>query len=482
MWMRIKLSVSIQMRNSKRSELDFLHSSMINKVFTQYIDRLSGQIGSSESGAIMVNIQKSKSLYERALKVLPGGVNSPVRACRSVDSLPLFIAQAKGAYIIDADGNQYIDYVGSWGPMILGHRHPAVINAFSSVLNQGISYGAPIEKEIELAECILSAFPAMDMIRMVNSGTEATMSAVRLARAHTGRDVIIKFDGCYHGHADTLLVAAGSGVATLGIPGSPGIPESIAAHTLSLPYNDLNIVSDVMKKQGDSIAAIIVEPVAGNMGMIRPQPGFLEGLRELTQQHGSLLIFDEVMSGYRVGYGGAQVLYNISPDLTCLGKIIGGGMPVGAYGGRLELMKKIAPEGSVYQAGTLSGNPLAMAAGLATLNILQSPNFYDDLESKTNQLVSGIEKAAKDSGIPIQSDHVGSMMGIFFTDSPVHNFDDAKKSKLEQFKKYFQGMRHHGIYIAPSQFEAGFVSCTHSQADIDQTIEAAGQVFQLIEA
>jgi len=428
----------------------------------------------------MSNIQKSISLNQRASHVLPGGVNSPVRACRSVDSIPLFIDQATGAYVIDADGNKYIDYVGSWGPMILGHRHSAVISALATVLNQGISYGAPIEKEIALAECILSAFPAMDMIRMVNSGTESTMSAIRLARAHTGRDVIVKFDGCYHGHADTLLVAAGSGVATLGIPGSPGIPESIAAHTLSLPYNDLDIVRDLMNKQGDSIAGIIVEPVAGNMGLIRPQPGFLEGLRELTHKHGSLLIFDEVMSGYRVAYGGAQVLYNISPDLTCLGKIIGGGMPVGAYGGRLDLMKKIAPVGPVYQAGTLSGNPLAMAAGLATLNALQEPNFYDELASTTSQLVSGIKNAAKAAGISIQADHIGSMMGMFFTASPVHNFDDAKKADLEQFTKYFQGMRNHGIYIAPSQFEAGFVSSAHSQADIDKTIEAASQVFQLI--
>jgi glutamate-1-semialdehyde 2,1-aminomutase len=428
----------------------------------------------------MLNIQKSISLNEQATQLLPGGVNSPVRACRSVDSHPLFIKQASGAYIFDADRNRYIDYVGSWGPMILGHRHPEVISALTSVLNEGISYGAPTEKEIELAECILSAFPAMDMIRMVNSGTEATMSAVRLARAHTGRDKIVKFDGCYHGHADTLLVAAGSGVATLGIPGSPGIPESIASHTLSLPYNDLNKVDDLMKKHGDSIACIIVEPIAGNMGMVRPQPGFLEGLMELTQKYGSLLIFDEVMSGYRVAYGGAQVLYNISPDLTCLGKIIGGGMPVGAYGGRRELMKKIAPEGSVYQAGTLSGNPLAMTAGLATLRILQRPDIYDELASKTNSLLSGIEEVAKTADVPIQTDHAGSMFGLFFTDSPVYNFDDAKKSNLAQFKQYFQGMREHGVYIAPSQFEAGFVSLAHSQADIENTIDAASQVFQAI--
>ena len=428
----------------------------------------------------MLNIQKSIKMNERALQFIPGGVNSPVRACRAVNSHPLFIESATGAYLIDADGNKYIDYVGSWGPMILGHRHPAVISALTSVLNEGISYGAPIEKEIELAECIVSAFPAMDMVRMVNSGTEATMSAVRLARAYTGRNKIVKFDGCYHGHADTLLVAAGSGVATLGIPGSPGIPDSIAEYTISLPYNNLNMVDNLMQKQGDRIACIIVEPVAGNMGLIPPQSGFLEGLHELTQKYGSLLIFDEVMTGYRVAYGGAQVLYNISPDLTCLGKIIGGGMPVGAYGGRQELMKQIAPEGSVYQAGTLSGNPLAMAAGLATLKILQEPEFYDKLETKTNHLVSGIRAAAKRAGIPIQTGSVGSMMGVFFTDNLVNNFDDAKKSNLEQFKQYYQGMREHGIYIAPSQFEAGFVSSAHSQRDIENTLNAVNQVFQIL--
>jgi len=426
----------------------------------------------------MLSIQKSISLNEHATQLLPGGVNSPVRACRSVESHPLFIKKANGAYLFDADGNKYIDYVGSWGPMILGHRHPKVISALASVLNEGISYGAPIEKEIELAECIVSAFPAMDMIRMVNSGTEATMSAVRLARAYTGRDIIVKFDGCYHGHADTLLVAAGSGVATLGIPGSPGIPESIVAHTLSLPYNDLDTVHDVMKKQGDNIACIIVEPVAGNMGLVTPRPGFLEGLRDLSNQYGSVLIFDEVMSGYRVAYGGAQVLYDISPDLTCLGKIIGGGMPVGAYGGRKDIMKKIAPQGPVYQAGTLSGNPLAMAAGLATLNALMAPNFYEELELKTKQLISGIEDAASIAGVNIQSDHVGSMIGVFFTDTPVFSFDDAKKSNLEIFKHYYQSMRQQGVYIAPSQFEAGFVSSAHSQSDIDNTIHAAREVFK----
>jgi len=428
----------------------------------------------------MKNIEESIKLHSHATQVLPGGVNSPVRACRSVDSDPLFIKEAKGAYITDADGNEYIDYVGSWGPMILGHGHPDVIQSITTALNQGISYGAPIEKEIELAECILSAFPAMEMIRMVNSGTEATMSAIRLARACTKRDKVVKFDGCYHGHADTLLVAAGSGVATLGIPGSPGIPESIASHTISLPYNDLDMVSDVMQKQGDQIACIIIEPIAGNMGLVLPKDGFLEGLRKICDHHGSLLIFDEVMTGYRVAYGGAQTLYQVDPDLTCLGKVIGGGMPVGAYGGRKDLMKQIAPSGDVYQAGTLSGNPLAMAAGLATLNALQVPNFYTDLDAKANRLISELEQAAKAAGISIQAAQVGSMMGFFFVDQPVHHFEDAKKSDLERFTQYYKGMREGGIYIAPSQFEAGFMSSAHSQDDISATIQAAKSVFQML--
>ncbi|MBF0449961.1 MAG: glutamate-1-semialdehyde 2,1-aminomutase [Candidatus Magnetomorum sp.] len=426
----------------------------------------------------MKNIIHSNQLYERAKSILPGGVNSPVRACRSVDCQPLFIDHAEGSHLFDADGHSYIDYVGSWGPMILGHRHPEVINALSAALNKGISYGAPTQNEIELAECILSAFPAMDMIRMVNSGTEATMSAIRLARACTQREKVVKFDGCYHGHADTLLVAAGSGVATLGIPGSPGIPESISAHTLSLPFNDLNAIEDVMKQQGDTIACVIVEPVAGNMGLVRPQPGFLEGLREITRKYGSLLIFDEVMCGYRVAYGGAQTLFNIEPDLTCLGKIIGGGMPVGAYGGKKALMNQIAPVGPVYQAGTLSGNPLAMVAGLSTLKQLQKPGFYDDLEIKTNHLISNMEKLATDSGISVQADHLGSMMGLFFTETPVKNFDDAKKCDLNRFTRFYQGMRERGIYIAPSQFEAGFMSAAHTSDDIKATIHAVAEVFK----
>lgn len=425
----------------------------------------------------MNNIQNSINLYEHAKNILPGGVNSPVRACLSVDCQPLFIDSADGAYLYDADKQAYIDYVGSWGPMILGHRHPAVISALTKALNNGISYGAPTRNEIELAELILSAFPAMEMIRMVNSGTEATMSAIRLARGCTKREKVVKFDGCYHGHADTLLVAAGSGVATLGIPGSPGIPESIAAHTLSLPFNDLNAMEDLMKKQGETIACIIVEPVAGNMGLVLPQPGFLEGLREITHKYGSLLIFDEVMCGYRVAYGGAQTLFNIDPDLTCLGKIIGGGMPVGAYGGRKDLMTQIAPSGPIYQAGTLSGNPLAMVAGISTLKQLKTPGLYDDLASKTKQLMSKIAETAKASDIFVQAGSLGSMMGLFFTDLVVTNFDEAKKCNLNRFTQYYQGMRKRGIYIAPSQFEAGFMSTAHTLEDIEKTVEAAKEVF-----
>lgn len=428
----------------------------------------------------MANINNSRELYERANLILPGGVNSPVRACRSVDCDPLFIDHADGAYVFDADGRFYIDYVGSWGPMILGHRHPDVIQALTSALNDGISYGAPTKIEIDLAECVLSAFPAMEMIRMVNSGTEATMSAIRLARACTKRDKVIKFDGCYHGHADTLLVAAGSGVATLGIPGSPGIPESIASHTLSIPYNDLDAVHTVMKEQGKTIACIIVEPVAGNMGLIRPKPDFLKGLREITHQYGALLIFDEVMCGFRVAYGGAQTLFSIEPDLTCLGKIIGGGMPVGAYGGKKAFMSQIAPVGPVYQAGTLSGNPLAMAAGLSTLNQLQKPGFYESLEAKTRKLITGLVKLAEDYNIAVQADHLGSMMGLFFSDHPVTNFDEAKKCNLKQFTHYFQLMRKRGVYLAPSQFEAGFMSAAHTNDDITKTLEAATEVFEIM--
>ncbi|MDL1969027.1 MAG: glutamate-1-semialdehyde 2,1-aminomutase [Deltaproteobacteria bacterium] len=425
-----------------------------------------------------MNRENSKKLFNRAINVIPGGVNSPVRACKSVGAEPVFIDHAEGCMIYDADGNGFIDYIGSWGPMILGHRHSAVIKAIASVLNRGTSFGAPTDLEIVLAEMVIDAVSSIDMVRMVNSGTEAAMSAIRLARGATGRDAIIKFDGCYHGHADTLLVEAGSGVATLGIPGSPGVPESFVAHTLSLPYNDIESVKKVMDEQGDKIACIIVEPVAGNMGLVRPVDGFLETLREVTEKSGSILIFDEVMTGFRVAYGGAQSLYGILPDITCLGKIIGGGLPVGAYGGKREIMEHIAPNGPVYQAGTLSGNPVAMAAGIATLMQLKKPGFYENLDKKADLLATGIKKAAEKAGVKAMVDRAGSMLGLFFTDRDVKNFEDAKTSDLDMFSAYYNGMLEKGIYLAPSQFEALFVSAAHEAEHIDKTIEAAEEVLK----
>ena len=427
-----------------------------------------------------MNRENSHKLFNRAINVIPGGVNSPVRACKSVGAEPVFIDHAEGCMIYDADGNGFIDYIGSWGPMILGHRHSAVIKAIASVLNRGTSFGAPTDLEIVLAEMVIDAVSSVDMVRMVNSGTEATMSAIRLARGVTGRDAIIKFDGCYHGHADTLLVEAGSGVATLGIPGSPGVPESFVAHTLSLPYNDIESVKKVMDEQGDKIACIIVEPVAGNMGLVRPVDGFLETLREVTEKSGSILIFDEVMTGFRVAYGGAQSLYGILPDITCLGKIIGGGLPVGAYGGKREIMEHIAPHGPVYQAGTLSGNPVAMAAGIATLMQLKKPGFYENLDKKADLLATGLEKAAEKAGVKVRVDRAGSMLGLFFTDRDVKNFEDAKTSDLDMFSAYYNGMLEKGIYLAPSQFEALFVSAAHETEHIDKTIKAAEEVLSHI--
>lgn len=424
-----------------------------------------------------MNNEKSRVLFAQSVNVIPGGVNSPVRACRSVGIDPVFIDRGEGSTIYDADGNAYVDYVGSWGPMILGHRDPAVMAAVVQVLERGMSFGAPTDLEIQLAERVVEAVPSIEMVRMVNSGTEATMSAIRLARGITGRDVIVKFDGCYHGHADTLLVAAGSGVATLQIPGSPGVPESFVAHTLSLPYNDIAGFKALMAEKGKDIACVIVEPVAGNMGLVTPADGFLKTLREETRKAGSLLIFDEVMTGFRVAFGGAQSLYDIDPDLTTLGKIIGGGMPVGAYGGKREFMRQVAPEGPVYQAGTLSGNPVAMAAGIATLDRLKTPGVYEALARKTERLVKGLAAAANKAGVPASVDHVGSMLGLFFTDIPVTNFEDAKTCDLERFTAYYQGMLQQGIYLAPSQFEAGFVSLAHSDADIDKTIRAAEAVL-----
>jgi glutamate-1-semialdehyde 2,1-aminomutase len=419
----------------------------------------------------------SEKLFVQAQKVIPGGVNSPVRACRSVGAKPVFIQRAEGSRVFDADGNAYLDYVGSWGPMILGHRHPDVIAAIQGVLERGTSFGAPTDLEIELAEMVIEAVPSVEMVRMVNSGTEATMSAIRLARAVTGRDLLIKFDGCYHGHADTLLVEAGSGVATLGIPGSPGVPNAFVENTLSLPYNDAERVTDVVSRKGDNIAAIIVEPVAGNMGLVPPEPGFLETLRALTQDHGIILIFDEVMTGFRVAYGGAQAIYDLMPDLTCMGKVIGGGLPVGAYGGRKEIMKRVAPEGPVYQAGTLSGNPLAMAAGIATLKCLQQAGYYETLEARSAMLEAGLREAVGKAGLPAVTGRVGSMMGLFFTEKRVSNFAEAKTSDLTIFAKYFKGMLERGIYLAPSQYEALFVSSAHSEGDIEATTLAATEVF-----
>ena len=424
-----------------------------------------------------MKIDTSHELFIKASAVIPGGVNSPVRACKSVGCEPVFIDHADGCMIYDADGNSYIDYVGSWGPLILGHRHPAVLRAIASAMEGGTTFGAPTRLEIELAELVVDAVPSIEMVRFVNSGTEATMSAIRLARGITQRDLIIKFDGCYHGHADTLLVEAGSGVATLGIPGSPGVPNCFAAKTLSLPYNDTDSVTKVMSEKGNDVACIIVEPVAGNMGLVPPADGFLEALRDLTQKCGSLLIFDEVISGFRVAHGGAQALYGIMPDITTLGKIIGGGMPVGAYGGRREIMSQIAPEGPVYQAGTLSGNPLAMAAGIATLTELNRPGFYKELDENSERLEIGLRMAVEKSGLGAQVGRIGSILGLFFTDKAVCNIDDAKTSDLNLFSRYYAEMRQSGVYLAPSQFESLFVSAAHEEMHIDKTIEIAEKVM-----
>jgi glutamate-1-semialdehyde 2,1-aminomutase len=420
----------------------------------------------------------SNRLFEKAKKLIPGGVNSPVRACKSVGTDPVFIDRAEGCLVFDVDGNEYIDYIGSWGPMIMGHRHPAVVEAIRSALKKGTSFGAPTVPEIKLAQMITEAMPSVEMVRMVNSGTEATMSAIRLSRGFTGRDIIIKFDGCYHGHSDSLLVEAGSGVATLGIPGSPGVPKSFVENTISLPYNDINSVRDAMEKFGSKVACVIVEPVAGNMGLVLPVEGFLNALREQTEKSGSLLIFDEVMTGFRVAYGGAQSIYGISPDLTCLGKIIGGGLPVGAYGGKRYIMEKIAPQGPVYQAGTLSGNPIAMAAGIAALTELKKPGFYELLDGSSGKLASGLAEAARMAGIKVSIDRAGSMLGMFFTKSKVIDYKSAKTSDLKMFSAFYRNMLDEGIYLAPSQFEALFVSSAHSDEHIERTIEAAERVMK----
>ena len=422
----------------------------------------------------------SEKLYRQAEQVIPGGVNSPVRSCRAVGTHPLFIARGLGSKIFDVDGNSYIDYVGSWGPLILGHAHPEVVEAVKTAAELGTSFGIPTTLEVELAQMITEMVPSMEMIRMVNSGTEATMSAIRLARGYTGRSKIIKFDGCYHGHADTLLVKAGSGAATLGIPGSAGVPADFVQHTLSLRFNDLDQVVAVMQEQGKDVAAIILEPVAGNMGVVPPKPGFLEGLRHWCNETGALLIFDEVMTGFRVALGGAQELFGVQPDLTCLGKVIGGGLPVGAYGGSRDIMSKVAPLGEVYQAGTLSGNPLAVTAGLTTLRLLSKPGVYDKLEDRSNYLFSEMSRLAAKHKVVSTMNRVGSMGCLFFTKQTVVDFDSAQTSDTQKFAHMFCAMLERGVYLAPSQFEAAFVSLAHDQEDVDKTLAAADQVFKEI--
>jgi glutamate-1-semialdehyde 2,1-aminomutase len=410
----------------------------------------------------------SESLFERAQRVMPGGVNSPVRAFRAVGGSPFFVARAEGARIVDADGRSYLDFLGSWGPLILGHAAPVVVEAVSEALRRGTSYGAPTLGEVEMAEAITAAFPSMEMVRLVSSGTEAAMSAIRLARGATGRDVIVKFDGCYHGHADSLLVKAGSGGATFGVPDSLGVPRALAALTLTAPYNDLEAMRRLFRERGGEVAAVIVEPVAGNMGVVPPTSGFLAGLRELCTSHGALLVFDEVITGFRVARGGAQALYGVRPDLTCLGKIIGGGLPVGAYGGARALMSRVAPLGAVYQAGTLSGNPLAVAAGLATIRALDEPGVYERLERLGRQLERGMADAAVSAGIPLTVNRVGSMLTAFFAEGPVTDYASAKRADTKRYASFFHGMLEQGVFLAASQFEAAFVSLAHTERDLDE--------------
>lgn len=425
-----------------------------------------------------MNREKSAKYFAEAQHYIPGGVNSPVRAFKSVGGNPVYIERGAGSRIYDVDGNSYIDYIGSWGPLILGHAHPRVLSAITEVAALGTSFGAPTERETQMAKLVCELVPSVEVVRMVNSGTEATMSALRLARGYTKRNKIMKFEGCYHGHADSLLIKAGSGVATLGLPDSPGVPEGTAANTITVPYNDLESVKLAFSTYGDDLAAVIVEPVGGNMGVVPPLPGFLEGLREITKQHGTLLIFDEVMTGFRVARGGAQELFGITPDLTTMGKIIGGGLPVGAYGGKREIMQQIAPAGPIYQAGTLSGNPLAMAAGLTTLEELSKPGVYERLEKLSARLAEGLADNASKLGIPHTLNRVGSMVCLFFTDTPVINYETAKTSDLERFSAYFSHLLEEGIMIPPSQFEGMFVSLAHSEEDIEKTIEASYQAMK----
>ncbi|WP_027707696.1 glutamate-1-semialdehyde 2,1-aminomutase [Zooshikella ganghwensis] len=423
-------------------------------------------------------MSRSTELFDKAQQFIPGGVNSPVRAFKSVGGNPVFFQKAQGAYLYDEDGKSYIDYIGSWGPMILGHNDPDVIAAIEQQLKQGLSFGAPTALEVAIAEKVCSLMPSIEQVRMVNSGTEATMSAIRLARGYTGRDKVVKFAGCYHGHVDSLLVKAGSGALTLGVPTSPGVPAALAEQTLTLAYNDLSEVESVFAEVGEQIACIIIEPVAGNMNCIPPAPGFLEGLRRICDKYGSLLIFDEVMTGFRVALGGAQALYNVTPDLTTLGKIIGGGMPVGAFGGKRNIMQAIAPTGPVYQAGTLSGNPVAMAAGLATLNKISQPGFYTLLSAKVQKLTEGLEAVANKVGVPFTTRQIGGMFGLFFTDKTAPSrLDEVMACNLEHFNQFFQNMLKQGIYLAPSAYEAGFISQAHGSEEIEKTLVAAETSF-----
>ncbi len=420
----------------------------------------------------------SHELFEKAQQHIPGGVNSPVRAFKGVGGDPVFIDHASGAYIFDSEGRRYIDYVGSWGPMILGHAHPEVIEAVQQAVPRGLSFGAPTELEIRIADKVCELMPSIEMVRMVSSGTEATMSAIRLARGYTGRDKIVKFEGCYHGHSDSLLVKAGSGALTLGEPSSPGVPACLAEQTITLDYNNLEQVKEAFSQIGEEVACIIVEPVAGNMNCIPPVPGFLEGLREVCDRYGTVLIFDEVMTGFRVGLGGVQGLYGITPDLTTLGKVIGGGMPVGAFGGKREIMEKIAPLGPVYQAGTLSGNPVAMAAGLKTLELISAPGFFEALGDKTAKLINGLVEAGREAGVAVTENHVGGMFGLFFSDADkVTDFAGATACNQDRFKRFFHAMLDEGVYLAPSAFEAGFVSAAHSDEDLEATLAAARKAF-----
>ena len=423
---------------------------------------------------------KSHALFNRALELIPGGVNSPVRAFKSVGGEPFFVERADGAYLHDVDGNRYIDYVGSWGPMIVGHNHPKVREAVQEAIGNGLSFGAPTPSEVTMAETINRLVPSCEVVRMVNSGTEATLSAIRLARGATGRQRIVKFEGCYHGHGDSFLVKAGSGMLTLGVPTSPGVPEGLSELTSTISYNDFEGATKLFDEVGSEVAAVIIEPVVGNANCLPPREGYLQHLRDLCTKHGALLIFDEVMTGFRVALGGAQARYGVTPDLTTFGKIIGGGMPVGAYGGRRDLMQQIAPAGPIYQAGTLSGNPVAMAAGLAMLELVQEPGFHDRLETTANRLCDGLEAAARDAGVPLTTNRVGAMFGLFFTDQKVDTYAGATACDMDAFNRFFHAMLERGVFLAPSAYEAGFISSAHDEAVIEATIEAAREAFRVV--